>query len=104
MPQSISTGCIPRTTPGTSSKKLPGSRDLTFESCPGPGNLTSVINTGCPEKLLNTGNTTLLISSSNCAKRHINVCSRGDLCFPFCSNFSETPFMKVGFDVRISLV
>ena len=29
------------------------------------------------------GNTTLLISSSNYAKRHINVCSGGHLCSPF---------------------
>ena len=48
-------------------------------------------------------NTTLLISSSIYAKRHINVCSGGDLCSPSFSNFSQTPCMKVGFDVRISL-
>ena len=35
-------------------------------------------------------------------KRHINVCTGGDLCSPFFSKFSETPCMKVGFDVRIS--
>ena len=35
-------------------------------------------------------------------KRHINVCTGGDLCSPFFSNFSETPCMKVSFDVRIS--
>ena len=43
----------------------------------------------------------MLISSSNYAKRQLNVCSGGDLCSPFFSNFSETPCMKVGFDVRI---
>ena len=48
-------------------------------------------------------NTTLLISSSIYTERHTNVCSGGDLCSLF-SNFSETPCMKVGFDVRISLV
>ena len=33
----------------------------------------------------------------------INVCiGGGDLCSPFLSNFSETPCMKVSFDVRIS--
>ena len=64
----------------------------------------SVINTGCLKKLLKMGNVTLLISSSNYAKRHINVCSGGGLCSPFFSNFSETPCMKVDFDVRISLV
>ena len=42
-----------------------------------------VINTGCLKKLLKMGNTTLLISSSNYAKRHINVCSGDDLCSPF---------------------
>ena len=64
-----------------------------------------VINTGCPKKLLKMGNTALLISSSNYAKRHINVCTGGDLCSSFFSNFSETPCMKVGFDpVRISPV
>ena len=56
------------------------------------------------QKLLTMGNTTLLISSSNYAKHHINVCSGGDLCSPFISNFSETPCVKVGFDVRISFV
>ena len=34
--------------------------------------------------------------------RHVNVCTGGDLCSPFFSNFSETPRMKVSFDVRIS--
>ena len=57
-----------------------------------------VINTGCLKKLLKMGNTTLLISSSNYAKRQLNVCSGGDLCSPFFSNFSETSCMKVGFD------
>ena len=56
------------------------------------------------QKLLKMGNTTLPISSSNYAKRQLNVYSGGDLCSPFFSNFSETPCMKVGFDVRISLV
>ena len=35
-------------------------------------------------------------------KRHLNVCTGGDLCSPFFSNFPETPCMKVSFDVRIS--
>ena len=61
-----------------------------------------VINTGCLKKLLKMGNTILLISSSNYAKRQLNVCSGGDLCSPFFSNISETPCMKIGFDVRIS--
>ena len=52
------------------------------------------------QKLLKMGNTILLISSSNYAKRHINVCSGGDLCSPFFSNFSEAPCVKDGFDVR----
>ena len=63
-----------------------------------------VINTEYLKKLLKMGNTTLLVSSSIYAKCHINVSSGGDLCSPFSSNFSETPCMKVGFDVRISLV
>ena len=46
------------------------------------------------------GNTTLLISSSNYAKRHINVCSGGDLCSPFFSNLSETPCVKIGFECK----
>ena len=73
---------------------------MTFESCPGPGNSTRVgilwkfkvkrfvrilvllvINTGS-QKLLKVGNITLLSSSSNYAKRHINVFSGGDLCSP----------------------
>ena len=90
---------------GLAQKNCPGDPDLTFESCPGAGNSTSVmINTWCPKKLLKMENTALLISNSNYAKRHINVCSGGDLCSPFFSNVSETPSMKVGFDVRISLV
>ena len=63
-----------------------------------------VINTGCPKKLLKMGKTTLLISSSKYAKGHINVCSGGYFCSPFFGNFSETPCVKFGFDVRISLV
>ena len=35
-------------------------------------------------------------------KHHINVCTGGDLCSLFFSNFSETLCMKVSFDVRIS--
>ena len=46
----------------------------------------------------------LFTSSSIYAKCKINVCSGGDLCPPFFSNFSETPCIKVAFDVRISLV
>ena len=42
------------------------------------------------------GNTKLLISSSNYAKRQLNVCSGGDLCSPFFSNVLETPCMRVG--------
>ena len=56
------------------------------------------------QKLLKMENTTLLISSSNYAKCHINVCSGGDLCSQFFSNFSETLCVKTGFDVRISFV
>ena len=44
------------------------------------------------------------MESSNHAKRHINVCSGGDLCSPFFNNFSETHCIKVGLDVRISVV
>ena len=47
-----------------------------------------VINNRVSQELLKMGNTTLLIFSSNYAKRHINVCSEGDLCFPVFSNFS----------------
>ena len=35
-------------------------------------------------------------------KYHINLCTGDDLCSPFFSNFSETPCMKVSFDVKIS--
>ena len=65
------------------------------------GQIDTCINTGCPKKLLKMGNTELLISSSNYAKTPLNVCTKGDLGSSFFSNFSETPFMKVGFDVRI---
>ena len=44
------------------------------------------------------------MESSNHAKRHINVCSGGELCSPFFNNFSETHCIKVGLDVRISHV
>ena len=56
------------------------------------------------QELLKMGNTTLLVSISNYAKRLINVCSGGDLCSPFFSNFSETPCVKIGFDVRIFFI
>ena len=46
----------------------------------------------------------MLISSSNCAKRHINVCPGGDLCSPFFSNFSETPCVKIGFEDFLRLM
>ena len=46
-----------------------------------------VINTGCSKNCQRMGDTTLLISNSNYPKLHINVCSGGDLCFPFFSNF-----------------
>ena len=59
-----------------------------------------VINTGCPKILLKMGNIAFPIETT--LKRHINVCTGGDLCSPFFSNFSETPCMKVSFDVRIS--
>ena len=66
-----------------------------------------VINTVL-QKLLKMENTTLLISSSNYAKRpakrNIDVCSGGDLCYSLFSNFSETPCVKIGFQVRISFI
>ena len=49
-----------------------------------------VINTGCLKRLLKNRNITFLISSSNYAKGKLNVCSGGNLCSPFFSNFSET--------------
>ena len=63
-----------------------------------------VMNTGCLKKMIKMGNTTLLISSSDYAKHQLNVCPGVYLCSPFFSNFSETPSLKAGFDVRISLV
>ena len=60
-----------------------------------------VRNTGCPKKLLKMGNTALLISSSNYAKTPYKCVHRRRFVF---INFSETPCMKVGFDVRISPV
>ena len=124
MSQSIPTGYIPPGNPwGLAQKHCSGGRDLTFKSCSGGwefnkgGDFVEIQSeTFCPcigfisdkyrvsQKLLNNGNTTLLISSSNYAKHHINVCSGGDLCSMFISNFSETPCVKVGFDVRISFV
>ena len=47
------------------------------------------------QKLLNNGEHYIV---------YINVCSGGDLCSPFIGNLSETPYVKVGFDVRISFV
>ena len=122
MSQSIPTGYIPPpgNPRGIAKEIARGGQDLTFESCPGTGMagilwkfkverlvrilVSLVINTRCPKNCLKMGNTTLLISSSNYAKRHINVCSGGDLCSPFFSNFSETPCVKIGFDVRISFL
>ena len=60
-----------------------------------------VINTGCLDKVWNI---TLLISSSVYAQCHINVCSGGNLCSLFLTIFLNRPCIKVGFDVRISLV
>ena len=53
------------------------------------------------QKLLKIGeHYTVDFSSSNYAKRHINVCLGGDLCSPFFSNFSEIPCVKIGFNVN----
>ena len=61
-----------------------------------------VINTGCPKKIaVKKGNTALLISSSNYAKTPYKCVHKRRFVFPVFSNFSETPCMKVGFDVRI---
>ena len=110
MSQSIPAGYISLSNPQGLAQK----RDLTFESCSGTGNSTRArILWKFKVKrfvrvlvllVIKSGNTTLLISSSNYAKHHINVCSDGDLCSLFFSNFSETPCMKIGFDVRISFV
>ena len=125
MSQSIPTGYIPlvgnprRLAP----KNCPGGRDLTFESCPGAGNSTRAgilwkfkvkrfvrllvllgIHTGCRQKLLKNGEHYIVDFQFNYAKRRINVCSGGDLCSLFFSNFSETPCVKISFDVRISFV
>ena len=40
MSQSILTGYIPPGNPRGLAKKIPGDRDLIFESCPGAGNST----------------------------------------------------------------
>ena len=106
MSQSIPTGYIPR---GLARKNCPGGQDLTFVSCPGIrqgrgfcGNSES--ETSCPcigfigdkytvsQELLKNENITLLISSSNYAKRHINVCSGGNLCSPFLDTLCEDWF------------
>ena len=50
-----------------------------------------VINAGCLQKFLKMGKTSLLISSSIYAKRQINVCSGGYLCFPFSAIFLKHP-------------
>ena len=63
-----------------------------------------VINTECPKKLLKMGNTALLISSSNYAKTPYKCVHRRRFVFLVFSSFSETPYMKVGLDVRISPV
>ena len=91
MSQSIPTGYIPPSNPwGFAQRNCPGGRDLTVESCPGDWEFDKGQD---------------FVESSNHAKRHINVCSGGDLCSPFFNNFSETHCIKkVGLDVRISLV
>ena len=61
-----------------------------------------VINTGCLKNLLKHGEHSLLISSSNYAKTPYKCVLRRRFVFPVFSNFSETPCMKVGFDVTIS--
>ena len=45
-----------------------------------------------------------LIFSSNYTKCQIIVCLRDDLCYPFLSNFSETPCVKIGYDARIAFI
>ena len=60
-----------------------------------------LINTGCPKIAKKWGTLHDWFPVQTILTRHINVCTGGDLSFPF---FSETPCMKVGFSVRISLV
>ena len=63
-----------------------------------------VINTGCPKIMLKMGSTALLIRVQTMLNCHINVCTGGDLCSPFFSNFLETLCIKVSFDVRMSFI
>ena len=101
MSQSILIGYItPGQPPGISSKTLPRGSGSDFGKLPGGWEFDKgrdfveiQSETFCPcvgsisdkyrvsQKLLNNGNTTLLISSSNYAKHHINVCSGGNLCY-----------------------
>ena len=73
---------------GFAQKSCPGGRDLTFESCPGTGNST---RTGILWKVQT------MLNANKC------VLTRRFVLLVF-NNFSETPCMKVGLEVRISLV
>ena len=91
---------------------------MAFESCTGTGNSTRagilwkfkvkhfvrVDKYRVSQELLTNGEHYIVDFQFNYAKRHIHVCSGSDLCSPFFSNFSETPYVKIGFDVRISFV
>ena len=71
--------------PGIRSNNCPGVRDLTFESCPGAGNLTRA------------GILWKVQTPYKCVLRRRFV-------FRIFNNFCEAPCMKVALDVRISLV
>ena len=105
--------------PGISSKTLPGGSGSDFSKLPrgrefdkGGDFVEIQSETFCPcigfisdkyrvfQKMLKSGE----ISNSNYAKRHLNVCSGGNLCSPFFRNFSQTPCAKIDFNVRISFV
>ena len=88
-PNSQTTTNSPGQPLGIRSKKLPRRSGFDFSKLPGGREFDKGQD---------------FVESSNHAKRHINVCSGGDLCSPFINNFSETHYIKVGLDVRISLV
>ena len=78
MSESIPTGYIaPRATPGDSLKKnYPGGSGFVFSKLSGGREFD---------------NSRDFVESSNYANRHINMCSRGDLCSPFLTIFFRHP-------------
>ena len=95
----LGTSLPPGNPRGFAQKNCPGGRDLTFESCPGGRDLTF-------ESYPGAGNSTRagVLWKVQTVLNAIRFVLKKRFVFLVFKQFSETPCMKVGLEVRISLV